>query len=196
MRSLALFAVPILLGCVSLDRPAADQRRFVLEAPRPTQEAAAATGHLAVLAFHANPTWANAGFVHRARTGDVEADFHAEFFVPPAVMVADATRRWLADAGLFATVTGDGSRVAPTHALEADVTELYVDGRGAEPAAVLAVEFLLLDAERRALVLHLRCSHRTSLADLRPETIAQGWSAALAAVLAEFEAALRTKLTR
>lgn len=196
MRSLALLAVPLLIGCVSLERPAADQRRFVLEAPRPTQEAAAPTGHLAVLAFRANPTWASAGFVHRTTTGDVEADFHAEFFVPPAVMVADATRRWLADAGLFATVTGDGSRVAPTHALEADVTDLYVDGRGAEPAAVLGVEFLLLDAERRSLVLHASFSHRTPLRDLRPETIAKGWSVALAAVLVDFEAALRTNLTR
>lgn len=196
MRSLVLLPVTLLLGCVSLDRPAADQRRFVLEAPRPTREAVATTGHLAVLAFHANPTWASAGFVHRARTGDVEADFHTEFFVPPAVMVADATRRWLADAGLFASVTGDGSRVPPTHALEGDVTDLYVDARGAEPAAVLGVEFLLLDAERRSLALHVRLSHRAPLADLQPEAIARGWNAALAAVLREFEAALRSTLTR
>ena len=191
MRSLAFLAVTLLLGCVNLDRPAADQRRFVLEAPRPTREAAAAAGHLAVLAFHANPTWASAGFVHRTRAGDVEADFHAEFFVPPAVMVADATRRWLADAGLFAIVTGDGSRVPPTHALQGEVTDLYVDARTGEPAAVLGVEFLLQEAEQRALVHHVRLSHRTPLADLRPETIAQGWNVALAGVLTQLEAQLR-----
>ncbi len=182
--------VPLLTGCVSLDRPPATKRRFVLEATRPEPQPAAAAGHLAVLAFSANPTWASAGFVHRTAAGDVEADFHTEFFVPPTVMIAGATRRWLQDAGLFATVMGDGSRVQFTHALEGDVTDLYVDAREPQPAAVLGVEFLLLD-ERRSLVRHSRIVQRATLADLRPETIAQGWNTALAQTLTELEKALR-----
>ena len=171
-----------LAACFSLDRPPADKRRFLLEATRPDQRPAAGDRHLMVAAMHVQEPWAGPGFVHRLPGGELRADYTHEFFVPAGVMLAQITRRWLVDAGLFASAGGESSRVQPTHWLEADVLELSVDARTPNDVhAVLEVEFVLLDEHRIAH--RARFKHREPLHDDRAETIVAGWNACIAAVL-------------
>jgi len=197
MRTAVLAALlGLLAACLSIDRPALDKRRFLLEVSRPEASPAAAYGSLVVAPFHVQAPYAGGGFVHRRGGGEVVADFHTEFFVPPGVLLANLTRRWLGDAGLFATVAGDGTRLPPTHVLEADVLALCVDERPPEgPHAVLELEVVVLDVERR-LVYRDRLTDRQTLADLTPETIVSGWNRCGAAVLATLEERLRERLPR
>jgi hypothetical protein len=182
-------------ACFNLDRPPADKRRFLLDAARagarPAPAAGPADSHLTVAAFRVQAPWAANGFVHRLRGGELRADFTHEFFVPAGVMLAEITRRWLVDAGLFTSARPEGSRAPATHWLEADVLELSVDARDpAARAAVLEIEFVLLDDARRA-VQRARHAHRAPLRDDAPETIVAGWNTCLAAVLTALEASLR-----
>lgn len=197
-RSLGVMAVSALAmtACLSLDRPAAGKRRFLLEATRAQTLAAPGEDHLVVPMFHTVAAWAGPGFARRRADGAVEVDFYAEFFVPPSTALAEISRRWLADAGLFATVSSEASRLPATHWLEADVLELSVDERNPNaPRTVLELEFVLFDRERR-VVHRARVHNHGSIDDTQPETVIAAWNRGLAAILTEFEAGLRTKLGR
>ena len=188
---LVLGAVATLTACFNFDRPPADKRRFLLEASRPEASAPAGVRHLIVGTFHVQAPWAGQGFVHRLAGGEVRTDFTHEFFVPAGVALTEITRRWLGDAGLFASVRHEGSRAPATHWLEGDVLELSVDARVPNARkAVLEIEFVLLDANR--MVLHrARVQKQSPLRDDAAETIVAGWNACIAAALGEFETSLR-----
>jgi len=190
-RWLAAAPLLALAACVSLERPPAAKRRFVLDVRRPEASPPAADGCLLVVPFRVLAPWAGPGFVHLRPGGEVEADFLHEFFVPPGVMLADCARRWFADAGLFVAAVGEGSRVAPTLVLEADVLTLALDHREGAAAAVLEVDAFVVDAQRR-LVYRGRHGHRAALAGEGPEAAVAAFERCTAAVLAEVERALRT----
>jgi len=181
---------PFLAGlsaCVSLERPPADKRRYLLEAARPEAAAPAGDRVLCVPTFHVVSPWAGAGFTRRLPNGVVAVDFDAEFLVPPGTALAEAARRWLAAAGVFGAVVGEGSRALITHWLEADVLELSIDQRAeASPYAVLEIDFLLLDRERR-IVRRARLSQRIPMADALPATAVEAWGRGLARILAALE---------
>jgi hypothetical protein len=181
-------------ACVSLERAPADKRRFLLEARRSEAAPPAADGRLVVAPFHMQAPYAGGGFVHRRAGGEVVADFHHEFFIPPGVLIADLSRRWLADAGLFAAVTTESSRLPATHLLEADVLALCVEERPPGPRAVLEIEAIVLEADRR-LVHHARHAAEEPLPDLRPETIVSAWNRCVTTVLGSLEQGLRQGLT-
>lgn len=194
MRTRALLLLCLLApSCVSLDRPAADKRRFLLEATRTTAQTPAPLGHLLVRTFHAQAPWAGPGFVTRMPGGAVETDFYQEWFAPIGAQVGEMTRRWLAASGLFATVTGDGSQVHGTHLLEGDLLELSIDRRGDAPAAVLRLEVVVLNSDR-SVTLHAVLEQRQALRDLEPATVVAAWQAGLSAALSELETKLRAAL--
>jgi ABC-type uncharacterized transport system auxiliary subunit len=80
------------------------------------------------------------------RDSDVKyaSDFYHEFFVPPAVMLADATARALAAAKVFTHVARPGASVDADWILEGFVGALYADARDpAKPLAVIEVTYYL-----------------------------------------------------
>lgn len=189
---------PLLLlvtACVSLDRPAAEKRRYLLAASRSTRASPAADGVLAVPAFHVLSAWAGPGFTRRRPDGTVTVDFDSEFFVPPGTALAEIARTWLGDAGLCAAVTGEASRLSPTFWLEGDVLELCIDETDPGAArAVLAVHLVLLDRDRR--VRHqVELRQTRPLADAKPATALLAWNEELAACLAQLEDELRAHLS-
>ena len=105
-----------------------------------------------------------------------------------AAQVAEAARRWMSGAGLFAHVV-DAASVAPeTHLLEANVAALYADLRG-KPAAVVELQFTLLTA---AGEIRLHRSHRREIeaASSGPEALIAAWSRGLGEILAAAESEL------
>ena len=184
-------AVATLTACFSFDRPPADKRRFLLEAARPKAEPAASSGHLQVATMRVHAPWAGPGFVHRLPGGELRTDFTHEFFVPAGVLLAEITRRWLADSGRFASVGSEASRMPATHWLEADVLEMSVDARETNNLqAILEIEFVVLNAERSPAH-RARLRQVTPLPDAAGATIVAAWNTCVAKLLTDFEAVLR-----
>ncbi|MEZ5965137.1 MAG: hypothetical protein R3F56_14985 [Planctomycetota bacterium] len=184
----------LLTACVSLERPAADKRRFLLAAARPERNEPAADGVLSIPNFHVLAAWAGPGITRRHADGTVSVDFDAEFFVPPGLALAEIARTWLGDAGVCRAVTADDSHLPPTHWLEGDVLELCVDERRAgAPVAVLAIDLFLVDRERRP-VHRFVLRKSAALADARAATAVSALNDALAAWLADLESELRPLL--
>lgn len=176
-----------LSACVSLERPAADKRRYLLTATRPSRVEPAASGVLAVPVFHVLAAWAGPGLTRRHADGTVTVDFDSEFFVPPGIALAEITRAWLSDAGICRAVTADDSRLPPTHWLEGDVVEMCVDERDPKaPRAVLGLDLVLVDRDRRP-VQTLTVRKSLPLADAAAGTAVRAWNEALAAWLQALE---------
>lgn len=187
MKSLAL--VPLLLAsCVDLKAPAAERRFYALSVERPGPSKAGGAGVLKVRRFQISRAYEGVEFVYRAADAVYESDFYHAFFTPPATQVADAARRWMSGAGLFAHVV-DAASVAPeTHLLEANVAALYADLR-AKPAGVVEIQFTLLTA---AGEIRLHRSHRREIeaASSEPEALIAAWGRGIAEILAAAEVEL------
>src|SRR5258706_420669 len=75
----------------------------------------------------------------------VSDPYHA-LIAEPGAMLGNRMAEWLDRAGPFETVSQPGSARPAAYVLDATVTELYGDFReGRQPAAVLAVQFALID---------------------------------------------------
>ena len=187
MRRLAL--LPLLLAsCVDLKAPAAERRFYALSVERPGPAKAGGAGVLKVRRFQVSRTYEGVEFVYRAAESAYEGDFYHAWFTPPAGQVAEAARRWMSGAGLFAHVV-DAASVAPeTHLLEGNVAALYADLR-AKPAAVVELQFTLLTA---AGEIRLHRAHRREIeaASSQPEALIAAWNRGLGEILAAAEADL------
>ncbi len=118
--------------------------------------------------------------------GSVRDAVYEQWAVPPAEGVTEALRRWLAGGGAFAGVVGPGSGVAPGLVLEAELTELVAAPSAGVARAALAV--VLVGRGRLLLQRTVRGEARLS-GEAAPAVVA-GMLAALAAALAEVEAAV------
>ncbi len=130
-------------GC-SFTRPAPVKETYLLEPALPAAVAKAQPGSLRVGVVNVGAPFRARSFVFRESELKYDSDFYHEFFVPPGVMLADATARSLAAAKVFAHVTRPGVTVDATWVLDGFVGALYADARDpASPAAVLAVTYYL-----------------------------------------------------
>ena len=83
--------------------------------------------------------------VYRGREGRIESDFYNMFFVPPADMLTTELRKWLRNSNLFAHIIEPGSMVVPGLTLEGVVNSLYGDYSLDTPAAVVEMQFFVVD---------------------------------------------------
>jgi cholesterol transport system auxiliary component len=189
-----LLAGIVLITSCSLRQSYPARQTFLIEARR-DQPPAQATPH-AILRIR--PPTVAAPFDHRAfvyRDGDLayETDFYHQFLVSPRVLIADATRQWLAESGLFLAVLDSSSRIAPTHTLEANVTSLYGDFRNpAAPEAVVAIQFHLLRESPTGPQIQFHQAYRSTVPVQRTDadTLARSLSLALEHILAALESDL------
>ncbi|MCU0987107.1 MAG: hypothetical protein MUC89_19575 [Acetobacteraceae bacterium] len=134
-RSLLLAAPALAAGCSNpLSRPFPEKTFFVLDVRRPQRLPPNPRGRvLALRTVTPAPGVELRGLVTRLAGGQQRADFWNEFFAPPASLVQDQLRTWLADSGLFSAVVDQGTRATPALALDraAQIASL-------EPAAIVA----------------------------------------------------------
>jgi cholesterol transport system auxiliary component len=141
--TVALAALAFAMGC-TFTRPAPVKETYLLEPALPAAAARAQAGSLRVGTVNVGAPFRARSFVVRDSELRYDSDFYREFFVPPGVMVADATARALAAAKVFAHVTRPGVTVDATWVLDGFVGALYADARDpAKPAAVLGVTYYL-----------------------------------------------------
>lgn len=196
---LVLFLLVTAAGCLSMDRDYPEKRLYLIDAERPSQERGAQdASHGQWVRFDrlkVSPAFENRGFIYRVGEYAYETDFYNEFFLPPGAMLYSETRQWLAacfDQGSLSFsgfVDGSGHLEESLH-LEGMVNALYGDYRNPDaPRAVLEMQFIVIgNGSRPSEVLVQRDFVRSvELADDSPEALVRGWSAALAAILADFE---------
>jgi hypothetical protein len=176
-------------GCVDLKVPYPERRFYTIEAlrPSPDQSGDPATV-LRVRRFSASKMCDGSEFVLRTADSSYESDFYNVFFVPPALEMADQTRRWVTGSGLFGHVVGAGSALGETHILEGNLVALHGDYRKPQqPLAVIEIQLLLLRVSQEPAAALLQKTYRRELPirDREPASLVRGWSDGLASILEE-----------
>lgn len=187
-----------LSGCLGLERRYPEKHYFVLDVSQPQNSPALETGAvLRIRKFQISRRYEGKGLVYR--TGDLsyESDFYNEFFVAPAVLLTEETRKRLAGTGLFKHVIGGPSQALPDYILEGAITSLYGDYRiPARPKAVLEVRFFLIRAARAParIIFENQYRREISMTENSPQALVKAWNKALERILPDFEQDIRKKL--
>jgi uncharacterized lipoprotein YmbA len=185
----------VLLAACSIGQPLPEATTYVVEPQTPPVAPASARRPDALRMGHVRIATAFAGTSLVFRASDVRyvSDPYHAFISEPASMFGDRMADWLEASGPFASVVPpEGVRPA-RYLLEATVTELYGDFRpGQKPAAVMSVQFALLDTDtaRAKTVLARTISRRIDLPEASFDALVRGYGTALAEILAELVAAM------
>lgn len=131
-----------------------DKQQFILESSRGPKPAKSARDIvLDVRRFTVDTAFDSKGLIYRKSDFKYESDYYNEFLISPGVMIAERTRAWLWQSGIFDKVLNSGSQVKPTHTLEANVIAIYGDFREqTSPTAVMELRVFLVDNKEEAVV--------------------------------------------
>ncbi|HQR11512.1 MAG TPA: ABC-type transport auxiliary lipoprotein family protein [Casimicrobiaceae bacterium] len=139
----ALASLALAGGC-SLTRPAPVKASYLLDPSWPAPVARTQPSSVRVGAITVAAPFRGRSFVVRDTDLRYDSDFYHEFFVPPAVIIGDATAQALVRGRVFADVTRPGVVVDSNWVLDGFVGALYGDARDmARPAAVLEITYFL-----------------------------------------------------
>jgi cholesterol transport system auxiliary component len=188
-------ALALLLASCSLSRPSPAKRTFLLEPAPPAAVASPKPVGLHVGTVNVASPYRGKAFVYRLDELKFEADFYSEFFVVPAAMIAEATARALASAGVFKRVIPPGAADEGDFVLDGFATDLYGDARDpAKPAAVLSITFYLSPANALAagVIWSREYRQRVPVAEPSAEALARAWNSALTTILADLARDLAT----
>lgn len=193
MHRRLLLATPLLLAaCGSLERPYAERRQWPLVARRPrTDRPRLGAPVLLIRSLRAGPGLEQRGLQSLQADGSIRTEFYEEWAAPPAQAVEEALRGWLADSGLYAAVLATGSRVEPDLVLEGELTGLWTIPATRQAHLALGVTIIAQRPTATRVTLQQRFTAEAPMAGTSPREAVEAQSAALAAVLAQIEAALR-----
>lgn len=183
------------LAACSIGKPIPQANTYVVQAPLPegTPSVASRTESLRIGEVRVAAAYASTALVYRMDDVRFVSDPYSRFIADPGAMLADQMAAWLGRAGPFTTVTDPESTLPAHYVLEATVPELYGDFRpGRAPAAVLSVQFALIDQSgaRPKAVLERAIARRVELPQASADALVRGYGDALAEILGE----LRTEL--
>jgi uncharacterized lipoprotein YmbA len=191
-----LACAALVLAACSIGEPLPEATTYVVEPQMPPAAPAGARKPEALRVGNVRVAAAFSGNSLVFRASDVRyvSDPYHAFITDPASMLGDRMADWLEQAGPFASVVPPDGVRSTRYVLQASVTELYGDFRpGRKPAAVLAVQFALLDTDspRAKTVLARSISRRIELPEASFDALVRGYGTALAEILAELVAAMR-----
>lgn len=189
-KLLAAACVALMLTACSIGKPMPSVTTYVIEPVIADAQSIAARspetlriGHVRVAAAYAS----NA-LVYRMTDVQYVADPYHAFIAEPGTMMGNRIGEWLDRSGMYRTVAQPGSAGSAAYVLDATVTELYGDFRlGRAPAAMLAVQFALLDqtGARSHVVFERTIASRVELAQASPDALVLGYGKALAEILSQ-----------
>ena len=183
----ALMVALLAAGC-SLTRPLPVKQSYLLDPALPAPVAKMQTGTLRVGTVNVSVAFRGRSFVVRESEFRFDSDFYHEFFVPPGVMIADATAQALSRGKVFSVVTRPGAVADADWVLDGFVGALYADGRdAAKPAAVLEITYYLSrdDGGASAPVWSRAYAKRVAFPPSNTEAYVAAQNTALAEILAE-----------
>jgi ABC-type uncharacterized transport system auxiliary subunit len=184
---LALSAAVFVAGC-SLTRPALVKQTYLLDPKLPVPAAKMQTGTMRMGTVNVAAPFRGRSFVVRSSEFMFDADFYHEFFVPPGVMIADATAQALVRGKVSTVVTRPGIAVDADWVLDGFVGALHADARdAAKPAAVLEITYFLSrdDGGASAPVWSRTYARRIAFATSDTDAYVSALNAALSEILAE-----------
>ena len=199
LKTAAAVVLSIILfstGCAQ--RRAVVKDTFLLEAKRGGASAQAASERiLAVQPFSIAPAFEGKCVVSRVDDNRYESDFYNEYFVSPAPMITEQTRRWLSESGLFAQVLLPVSSVEPAYVLEGHIQQMVLDISDPDaPRAELKITFFLLEQHKRDRTIRFQqtysVSHAMESGSMQDYMAAQ--SRCLRDILAKLESDLASHL--
>jgi len=184
------------LAACSIGKPIPQANTYLVQAPLPERVPSVAAPLESVRIGNVRVAAAYSGeaLVYRGDEVRFISDPYSRFISEPGAMLADQMAAWLGHAGIFRTVTGPESTGQAHYVLEATITELYGDFRpGKVPAAVLAVQFALIDHSggRPKVVLERAISRRVDLPSESPDALVRGYGDALGQILSELSTDLQ-----
>lgn len=144
-----LLALALFAGCVNLDKPAADKQYYHIN-PARQGEPKPPFGNvtLKLRRLSVSDLYSTRELVYQMDGGRMVSDFYNMFFVTPQNNLTTELKNWLAASGLFAHIIEPGSMVVPTLTLEGVVNSLYGDYSTSSPAAVVSMQFFLVDESK------------------------------------------------
>jgi len=185
-------AAPLVLAGCSLERPYAERRQWPLMARRArVDRARAGAPVLLVRGLRAGPGLEVRGLQSLQADGSIRTEFYEEWAAPPAQAVEEAVRGWMADSGLFSAVIASGSRVEAEQVLEGELTGLWTIPATRQAHVALGITVLVQNPAAVRVRLQRRFTAEAPMAGTSAREAVEAQSAALAAVLAQVEAALR-----
>jgi uncharacterized lipoprotein YmbA len=132
--------------------------------------------------------YAGNALVYRMDDVQYTSDPYTAFIAEPGAMFGNQMAAWLDRSGPFKAVAQPGTATPAQYVLEATVTELHGDFRdGRPPAAVLAVQFALIDqaGARPQVVRERTIASRVDLPQASPDALVRGYGKALAEILSQ-----------
>jgi cholesterol transport system auxiliary component len=182
--------VVLSLAACAIGKPLPRPTTYIVDAPMAKTLSAAARrpetlrmGNVRVAAAYGG----NA-LVYRMDEVQYTSDPYHAFKAEPGAMLGNRMAEWLDHAGPFDAVAQPGSAQPAAYVLEATVVELYGDFRkGRRPAAVLAMQFALIDqAGVRPQLVHERTiASRVKLSNASPDALVRGYGEALTEILSQ-----------
>jgi cholesterol transport system auxiliary component len=196
-----LLAVTIVvpLAACSLGRPIPQATTYIVDPASETTPVPRRPERLRMGQVRVAAAFAGSGLVYRLDEVRYATDPYHAFVADPGAMLGNRMAEWLDRTGPFSTVAPPGSAQPAPYVLEATVEELYGDFRaGAVPAAVLSVQFALIDqANARPKVVYERTiGSRVNLSKASPDALIGGYGTALAQILAQVALDLSTQIPR
>ncbi len=208
---LAISTALLASGCVSLKRPYPEKRYYAIGAWTPesasntnaaapasspaVSESAQQRGALCVRDFRVAPGLRGKELVYRTGEYTFASDYYNEFFTSPGPMLAEFTRRRLAQSGLFAEVADPSSATAAAWTLEGNIAQMHGDFRDrSAPKAVLEIQVFLLDSARPGslVIFQQTFYYAKPIERAAPEALVRGWDEALGEFAPALESALKT----
>ncbi|MGE4423296.1 MAG: ABC-type transport auxiliary lipoprotein family protein [Pseudodesulfovibrio sp.] len=177
-------------ACVKLGSKPLEKRYYQISPVRTAQKADAPRNILLMVRRLAiSELYNSRELVYRAAGERVESDFYNMFFVNPASMLTTELRRWLRESGEFSHILEPGSMVVPTLTLEGTINALYGDYSGDQPAAVVEMQFFVVDESTadNAIVFSGSYTERVPVADADPQNLVKAMTQGVEQVYAALE---------
>lgn len=187
---LLLLAALALTGCVKLGAKPLDKKYFRVSPERNATPAAIPSPIvLKVRRMSISDVYNTRELVYQMKDGRIESDFYNMYFVPPANMLTSELRRWLESSGRFTHIIEPGSMVVSSLTLEGVVSSLYGDYSTDQPAAVVDMQFFLVDenSANNDIVFSKDYKQRIPLTQATPQELVQAITQGVQTIFTELE---------
>lgn len=185
-----LAVIPVLAGCLSLERPAPEVRRYMLDVRRPAGSEPAGDGAriVEVTKFSAAAEAQQRGFLFRVSDAEVQEDYYHRWVADPAEEIRQATVDWLMASPLVDKVVG-ASAPGVSFMVHGHLKALRADVRGERAVEVeVLFTFMKVDEEgESSLAAQYVDGERVAVDRVTPEALVEGWNRAVTAVLGRME---------
>ncbi len=195
---LTFMLLPLLTGCVNLEKSYPGKRSFMLDASQNKNISSHNTEKvLTVRRIRVTSKYEGKGLVYRLGDLSYESDFYNEFFISPVSMFTEEIRKRLTASGLFRLVVAPSSILDTNYILEGTVTSLYGDYRvKTAPKAVMEIQFFLLQETDNSpkMIFQDQYHKEEPLKGNTPDALVTSWNSVFNQILSEFESDLTNKV--